>query len=494
MYPSSEFGRHYVPKGTLVAEAGRSWGTATPEQRAWRQTNRYYGPGAYSAGRNWRKFSQSVGLAGVGKKLLHSAANTAIGLMGQGAYGNSLVAGGEPTPEVPMVVSDADETGMITVSRREYLQDVFAPAAGVAFSIEDFPLNPGLEMTFPWLSQIAQNYEEYQLDQLIFHFRSTVTDIGTTSNGQCGTVIMATNYNAAAPVFTDKGQMQAYDGAMSCKTTESMTHGVECDVTKLAGSDAHYVRVGAAPAGQDIKTYDHGIFQLAIANSPASFAGNSIGELWVSYTVRLAKPKFSVARGLGINRDLFVTNSATLTASQPMGTSAALLSGQQNNIGCTLDLSVANRVRITVPPEFNGTLEIVYMAEGAGASGDPFTAPAVAGNVVLISDIYGGAGSSATAGVTPSSYAWARQSGGSGGASINCFIFVAHVRVTNSTGGVANTFDINTTFTSGAVQASLDLHEYNAGFSSRALGIGPASARSDAPILINASGVQVIPA
>jgi len=500
MYPSSQFGRHYVPKGTVVAEAGTSWGAATPAQKEWRRTNRYYGPGAYSAGRNWRKFSQSIGLASAGRRLLRAGTDAAIGLIGQGAYGNSLIASDSVAPEVPQVISEADETGAITVSRREFITDIYAPAVGVKFENNTYALNPGLEACFPWLSQIAQNYDEYSFDQLIFHFRSTVTDVGNSTTGQCGTVILVTNYNSAAPEFTDKGAMQAYDGAMSCKTTESLTHGVECDDRKRAGLDDHYVRAGPVPTGQDVKTYDHGTFQLAVANTPDAYAGQSIGELWVSYTVKLAKPKFGTSRGSNIQRDIFVSGAGSETNLLPMGTSDALLRGAQNSMGCTLVLT-SNRIRVNFAPEFAGTVELIISFEGGGCGTSPFGSPAnfaFGGQVEGINDIYG-ARDSATATDGPLYYTTPITATGGAGSgwptnALNGMCAVWHLRVKPMTGGVTNYFETQTSFTAAPGQGMVDIHEYNAGFSSRALGIGPIEARSDAPILINAQGAQVVPA
>lgn len=498
MYPAARFGRMYVQQGRALAEAGPSYGQATPDQRAWRAANNYYGVGAYSAGKNFRKFSQSVGLAKAGKRLVRGATSAALGFIGQGAYGNSLMAGGASTPEVPRVISDADETGAITISRREYISDVFAPgvtgAATIpAFANTQFPLNPGLEASFPWLSQIAQNYEEYQFEQLIFHFRSTITDIGSSTTGQCGTIIMATNYNAAAPEFGDKNAMQAYDGAMSCKTTEAMTHGVECDTRKRAGADSLYVRSAPVPLGQDLKTYDHGSFQFALANLPVAYAGQAIGELWVSYTVKLAKPKFAVSRGSAIERDIFVSGGGE-SATSTFGTPALILQGQQNGLGCTLLTTVANELTLTFPPEYAGTVEVILLIEGgASTNASAFDIPDVFGNVALINDIYSASGSTPADGDGPFAYTWSRQAGGTTGATTNSWIHIVHVRVSPSTAGASNRLRLNTRMTSGGTQASLDVHEYNAAFSTRALGIGPIGARSDAPILINAGGQQVVP-
>lgn len=112
-----------------------------------------------------------------------------------------------------------------------------------------------------------------------------ITPGNATANG---TVIMATQYNCLAPPFTSKQFMENYDFANSTVVSSTALHGVECDPKKNAGSPTQYVRTAAVPAGQDAKTYDMGVFQLATAGA---YANQTIGELWVSYKVTLRKTK-----------------------------------------------------------------------------------------------------------------------------------------------------------------------------------------------------------
>lgn len=507
-HPAAKYMRQYIPRSaTTRATYGLSRSAATPTQLAARDAAHIFGRGRYSVGRNWRRFSQSVGLAGAGRALLGAGVGAATRLIGMGGYeaggaGAGVAMNSLMSDEPGQVFSsEADETGAITVSRREYVTDIFAPtvaSGGAPFTLQAFSLNPGLEQSFPWLSQIAQNYEEFEFKQLVWSYRSTTADVGTTTSGQCGTVIMATNYNAAAPNFVDKVSMMEYDGSMSCKTTDSMMHGVECDPLKLSGEPGNYVRANAVPLSEDLKTYDHGKFQIAVVNTPAGFSGQGLGELWVSYTVVLRKPKFFVARGLGIGRDIFVSGGGpSLTTTAPMGSDAALLSGQQNNIGCTIDLSVASTIKITFPPGFSGNLEVVLCLEGFGFAGTtPFVTGSLAttGNVALIADMYAAGGAAGASSTSPLAFVVSSSAGNWAANAANGAQFLIHVRISPSTGGVANTLAIVCNTLANAVnQASLDIHEYNAGFSTRALGIGSTSAQSDAPILVNKSGAVVTP-
>lgn len=438
----------------------------------------FRGRGGYSLGRNWRKSGLGKTVAGAARDLITRGVSGSGMYTGHGAYTTNSLIGDGVADEVPMVSSVADETGAVTVSRREYIADIYAPST--QFNVQSYSLNPGLEATFPWLSQIAQNYDEYEFEQIIFTFKSTTTDIGSSTTGQCGTVIMATNYNASAPPFQDKIVMLEYDGASSCKATESMLHGVECDPDKLSGSPGKYVRANPILVNQDAKDFDQGLFQLAVANAPSGFANNTIGELWVSYTVKLRKPKFFVSRGLGISRDIYVSGgSETLTL--PFGAADLLLMGQQNNIGTKFDTQL--NPKLTFPAAYAGNVRIMISMEAGGTVlVGAFSSLTLTGNVATISDMYG-------AQVTQGGDLPAYFVGGPVNAYNSGYTIVYHFRIQPATGGIDNSIQFNNNFSAGTiVQSYLEIGEYNAGFSYAAQGMGS----SQAPVLVRVSNTSQI--
>lgn len=458
------------------------------------------GRGAYNFGKSyskWAKTGTGRMVRGMGADMLHKF--TGIGIGGRGMYtgrgeytDNSLISGSDGL-EVPSFSSAGDETGSVTVCRKEYVCDIYGPESSVpgvpsAFNVQTFQLNPGLEGTFPWLSQIAQNYDEYDFKQLVFTYRSTTTDIGS-STGQCGTVIMATNYNASAPPFGDKVTMMEYDASMSSKVTESMRHGVECDPLKLSGSEGKYIRNNPVVPGQDLKTYDQGSFQLAVANIPTLYVNQALGELWVSYNVELRKPKFYAGRGLGISQDLYVSAEGSETVSLPFGTVATILTGQQNNIFTQLTLA-ANSTTITFPASYAGFLEIRFACERVTSGGLIWSNGAVAGNVSQIADMYAGGGATNP---LPDSPAPHIKNDAAIGTSNN-ILAIYHVQVGIATAGVDNSFTVtHASFLTGPGQSSITIAEYNSGYSYRAMNIGPLGSQSVAPILVNPAGTLVVP-
>jgi hypothetical protein len=210
----------------------------------------------------------------------------AVGNMGSlGAntfvHGNSLMNNDGPT-RVEHTVDD--ETNAIIINHNEYIQDIVPTQSG--FQTQTFlAINPGLGLTFPWLSNVASFYEEYKMIQLIYTFKSMVTEGNATAGG---TIIMAAQYNPGSPPFNNKQTMENYDYASSVKVTHDLKFGIECDHSKNAGTEMMYCRTGAVPAGQDIKTYDLCTLQVA---TTGAVSGQLLGELWCYYKIKLAKSK-----------------------------------------------------------------------------------------------------------------------------------------------------------------------------------------------------------
>lgn len=374
--------------------------------------SRYYGQGKYGIRKTLGRFAKKNHL---GQKAFDAGMKAAATYAGAGMYTgkgkyfqnqNDLINSvkNRSSGSIPMFSSKHDETGELTISHREYIRDIYGNSENEPFHNQGIDLNPGLEASFPWLSQVAQNFEEYDFKQLIFTYRSTIADV-SSNNGQVGTVIATTNYNPSENIFPNKSMMMGYAHTMSQKTTEALMHGVECDPKKLSGSSGKYVRSQGLDPNQDVKTYDHGKFQLAIANTPNDIADNTIGELWVSYTVKLRKPKYHTKEGFGISRDIFRNADWLGSYNRSNILSGGLLRGVHNSIGCDVFQPLKDdgsgdvqkgTLTVQFPAHYAGNLEItlrlVAWENGFAETktwDNPTAAVTTAGNVVGVMDIVG---------------------------------------------------------------------------------------------------------
>jgi hypothetical protein len=181
----------------------------------------------------------------------------------------------------PKITTAPDETGDLIFSYREFIRDVISPNTSFT-TAEKIELNPGLPASFPLLSNFAQFFEEYQFEQLIFHFKSLITEGYSQA---AGAFMMVPLYNPSNPVLPDKRSCENTDQCVSGKITADLYCGIECDPSKRALGGNLYVRTDDVPRDQR-RTFDLGFLQVATAGAPKDL---TLGELWVEYKVRLSK-------------------------------------------------------------------------------------------------------------------------------------------------------------------------------------------------------------
>lgn len=375
-FPPPRFAPAYYERGTAdnIERWGHSYGQVKAladqgdqtamRQLARRQKHGYRGYGAYTsnagfAGRGalWGKMLGGMGGralggrfglgsagAAIGSKLGDWASDKVEGFFGRGGYENahimssgtegnsnsthnSLINHSQGT--ISMHSGD-DETNSIHITHSEFIGDIKPSSSN--FETQYFlALNPGLPQSFPWLSNIAQFYEEYEFVQLMFTIKSMVTEGNSSA---AGTVVIATQYNPMNAPFSTKQTMENYDYANSGKVTENLHHGIECDPRKRGGNQIEYIRTGSIPANQDLKTYDHAVFQVSTNGALPSLV---IGELWVHYKVVLRKTKIPNFGQISRN------NNATIALSGTNSTAAVILGGNLNDVISAQSTSISSQ-------------------------------------------------------------------------------------------------------------------------------------------------------
>jgi len=195
-------------------------------------------------------------------------------------------AGGVGTNSVPVFGSIAKGADIV-FAHREFVMDI---TSSTNFNVTTFPLNPGNPILFPWMWQVASLYEECEFLGVCLEYKTTsATAVGSTSTG-LGTVIMATDYDCEDTAFTSKRQMEAAEFSNSGVPCETFMHPIECD-SKRNVLRSMYVVPGmtassAAPGDPRFSVLGN----FSIATEGQQTAGNKIGELWVSYHIRLSRP------------------------------------------------------------------------------------------------------------------------------------------------------------------------------------------------------------
>lgn len=290
---------------------GASNKSATQEQRDSRYADGYYGPGAYHRRRRVHH-RRRHGYRGRGDYEGPGAFEQMGGMGDYGDINSNAIVMGTPKNSAGIVshtalASNMNDSGDITISHKEFVQNVviIVPENGSTSSIftnQSFNLNPGLQATFPFMSQIAQNFTLYSMMGLMFQYKPTSGEMGINSQ-QLGKVIMATDYDPDAQPFINSVQMENYQFSNSAKPSIGQIHGVECKPTESL-LDMKYVRTGKST--KDKALTDIGLFQMATEGIPlptGARPGSSIviGELWATYTVKVSRANlYSSLLGLNV--------------------------------------------------------------------------------------------------------------------------------------------------------------------------------------------------
>jgi hypothetical protein len=165
---------------------------------------------------------------------------------------------------------------VVVVKHREFIGDV---NGSEDFFLSQFAVNPGLAETFPWLNEVAQNFESYHFRYLRFQYQPQAP---TTAPG---TVMLAIDYDAADTAPTEKIELMSLVGAVRCAVwSEIEQRSTADDLKKMA--PRLYVRTTNLASNLDIKTYDVGNLFIATVGATAI----TVGELYVEYEVELTSP------------------------------------------------------------------------------------------------------------------------------------------------------------------------------------------------------------
>lgn len=301
-------------------------------------------------------------------KKLNKCVRKTTKIKGRGSYSTinnrsgHLVAGQHFAAPSFSASSVSHDAGGITIRHQEYVQTIYGndgsgatDSAGKAipnpFQYTNFSINPGLAQVFPMLAQFATNFENYEMKQCVFHFE-TLLDEGVfqSANGQVGDILMYSHMNPSETPLQNVSEFIQAGGSIS-RTTKGVMSGIECSPAMLKGlpnEGINKIRTGPMDVMGGTSEHDQATFQLAVSNTPTQLVGQPIGRLYVSYNVKLLKPKLGTILGRGQLKDVFSATQSDILCAQnsciPLLPSAGLgvwKAHKKNQIG--IKLRVADR-------------------------------------------------------------------------------------------------------------------------------------------------------
>jgi len=151
----------------------------------------------------------------------------------------------------------------------------------VAFNVSTYPVQPGLQTTFPWLSNMATNWENYKFNRIGFRY------VSRSSTAFTGSVSIAPDYDASDTPPTSYQELSSYQNVVSDAPWKDFVCQLSPRSTTLVGN-SRYIRLGALSNNEDIKLYDVANLQVATVGQANTAV---VGELWVEYDITLQIPQ-----------------------------------------------------------------------------------------------------------------------------------------------------------------------------------------------------------
>jgi hypothetical protein len=184
------------------------------------------------------------------------------------------------------------------VHRRSELVAKITATTDTYSNVLDLYINPGLPATFPWLSQIAQNYEMYRFRKLRFRYEPA----SATAIGGFVSVIPATDALENPPSTLQAAY--SFEGTVQGAVWKDHI----CDFNLRQGNNmagvSRYVRSGFTQG--DLKTYDVGRLWVSLDGIPPG--SGTVGALIVEYDVELYDPVSAAIQRATTIPNLFFSN------------------------------------------------------------------------------------------------------------------------------------------------------------------------------------------
>lgn len=188
------------------------------------------------------------------------------------------------------ITSARFESEDVVITHREFLGMVISSPTPGAFDSKVFAINPGIAATFPWLRTLAQAFEEWEPEGIVFEYIPASGSAVGSTNTALGTVVIASQYDVLQQPFQSRVEMEQHEFAVSSVPFQGMVHPIECAPNQTV-LPSLYVRTDSTSLedAADLRFHDHA--NVTVATVGLQAAEVTLGELWVSYKIKFRKPR-----------------------------------------------------------------------------------------------------------------------------------------------------------------------------------------------------------
>ncbi len=173
--------------------------------------------------------------------------------------------------------SSADSMEVTRLRKCEYIGDLRPNTAN--FDVRSFELNPGVNATFPWLSQIAGSWEYYKFNYLAIKYKPNC------ATSQAGTVSIVIDYDSYDSAPANKLDMSEYKPYVSgVPWSGDIYYVAPARMLNAHNNGKLFTRTTAYTSTMgDRNLMDVGVLYIATQDVSSTY----LGELYIEYDVTL---------------------------------------------------------------------------------------------------------------------------------------------------------------------------------------------------------------
>lgn len=196
----------------------------------------------------------------------------------------------------------------LLITHREMIGQIISSGTTLGYSTDSFVINPGKYGTFPWLSNIACNFDKYVMKRLRFY---TISNQSTSIAGRVG---LGFDVDSTDPQPADRNEFFSLTYHSECAPWDSVILDIPVD-GKERFINSH--------TSTDSKLIDIG--QIILMSDAIAATSVALSDVIVEYTVELIDPQqavYSTQAILGNNSSV-----ATLDLLPTFGPNVVTMSG-----------------------------------------------------------------------------------------------------------------------------------------------------------------------
>lgn len=277
---------------------------------------------------------------------------------------NSLVGAGLEEASQAPAMHRSDNVTRIT--HREFLQNITMTQL---FQVISYPIDPTNALTFPWLSTMALNFQEYMFLGCTITVKSLSANAVSGTVAAMGSITGSIAYDVYSLQPSTKAEAANSMFAASCKPSEDMLIAVECKQSETTLTTFKIATPGSDNSDQHF--YQLARIDLVTEGAPNDYKGAA--EVWISYDILLLKPR-AVATPNVLTSFYNFTPSISATSIFPATQAVEVI----DNIGITFEAMGTGAANMTVVLPWNFPTSTLFRLEWCAVGGSTTTVAAPA--------------------------------------------------------------------------------------------------------------------